>query len=94
LLAFSIAVLAIAGTSYLVSHRLNNPDHYRYGVCPWYGHPSHGPPRSCRPPARAPWQIPLAVVIMLGGLGTAVLVAGERPRRRAPAPELGSRPPA
>jgi hypothetical protein len=94
LLAFSIAVLAFAGSSYLVGRQLNNPDHYKYGVCPWYGQALHGPLRSCRLPTRATWQIPLAVVILLGGLGTAVLVAGERPRRGAPAPDLGARPPA
>jgi hypothetical protein len=92
LLVFSIAVLAFAGSSYLVSHRLNNPDHYKYGVCPWYGQALHGPLRSCRPPSRAAWQIPIAVLVMLGGLGTAVLVAGERPRLGAPAPDLGARP--
>jgi hypothetical protein len=36
--------------------------------------------RPCRLPTRAAWQIPLAVVIALGGPGAAVVVAGERPR--------------
>ena len=95
LLAVTIALLAVAGTGYLVRHKLSNPDHYAYGSC------FHGPftvvhvgPiefHSCNPPARAAWQIPLAVVLLTLGLGTAVVVAGERPRRHAPpgSPSLG-----
>lgn len=86
-LAVTIAVLAVAGTVYLVRHKLSNPDHYAYGSC-FHGPLTivHGPLeyRSCNPPARAAWQIPLAVVLLTLGLGTAVVVAGERPRRLAP----------
>ena len=93
-LAVIVAVLAVAGTSYLVSHKLSNPDHSRYGECPWYGVVSHGFPRACRPQTRAAWQIPLAIVIAVGGLGAAVMVAGERPRRRASTPDVEGLPPA
>ena len=81
LLAISIALLAIAGTFYLGGHKLNNPDHYRYGGCPF--HVTHGFPLSCAPPTRATWQIPAAILIAAAGLGAAVVVAGERPRRHA-----------
>jgi peptidoglycan/LPS O-acetylase OafA/YrhL len=81
MLAAVIAVLAISGTYYLASHKLSNPDDYAYGEC------VYPPPgtlvqeaRPCRLPTRAAWQIPLAVVIALGGPGAAVVVAGERPR--------------
>jgi hypothetical protein len=76
LLAIVIAVLAIAGTAYLGSHKLSNPDHYQYGGCPWYGVVSHGFPRSCSPPTRAAWQIPLAIAVF--GLGAAVVVTDRR----------------
>ncbi|HEU5245336.1 MAG TPA: hypothetical protein VFU33_13135 [Gaiellaceae bacterium] len=84
-LAIFVALLAIAGVGYLVSHKLSNPSHYAYGDC---FHPAgiyHGPiqPGSgCRPPTRAVWQIPLAIVIGAGGLGAALLIAGgpRRPR--------------
>jgi hypothetical protein len=95
LLAVVVAGLAVALAGFLISHRLSNPDHYAYGTCPWLGHVYHGPYYpSCRPPARAVWQIPLAVVLVAGGLGAAAVLAGPRPRRRAPAPELGALPPA
>jgi hypothetical protein len=81
LLAVGIVLLAIAGTSYLGSHKLDNPDHYRYGGCPF--HVTHGWPPACRPPARAAWQIPVAILLAAAGLGAAVVVAGERPRRHA-----------
>jgi peptidoglycan/LPS O-acetylase OafA/YrhL len=93
LLAVIIALLVIAGASYFVSHKLSNPDHYRYGECVY-------PPRGlivghdCRPPTRAAWQIPAAILIAAAGLGVAAVIAGPRPRRRAPAPELGALPPA
>ncbi len=85
-LAIVIALLTIAGTAYLVTRKLSNPDGYQYGVCPWYGQISHGPLRTCGPPTRAAWQIPLAVVIGLGGLGAAVAVTSRRPSRPAFAP--------
>ena len=84
MLAVVIALLAIAGAVYLVSHKLSNPDHYAYGSC------FHGPFgithgiiqfHGCNPPTRAVWQIPLAAVLAILGLGAAVVVAGERPRR-------------
>ncbi|MGH3053502.1 MAG: hypothetical protein ACRDL7_00815 [Gaiellaceae bacterium] len=86
LLAIFIAVLAIAGAAYLGSHKLSNPSHYEYGGCPshfgtTFISPGH---RLCSPPTLAAWQIPLAVVIALGGLGAAFVVVGERPRRRTP----------
>jgi hypothetical protein len=90
LLAIVIAVAAIAGAGYLVSHKLSNPDHYAYGGCPFQGI-DHGFPRPCRPPTRAPWQIPLAIVIAVGGLGVAVVVVGDGRRRHVPSPaELGN----
>ena len=82
-LAIFVALLAIAGTAYLGTHKLSNPDHYAYGVCPWYGRIQHGLPRSCSPPTHFAWQIPLAVVIGIGGLGATVVLAGRRPRRHA-----------
>jgi len=97
LLALVIAGLAIAQAGYLIGHKLSNPDHYRYGHCPTPVF-THGPPhglilrQTCRPPARAAWQIPAAILIAAAGLGAAAAVAG-RPRRRAPAPELGALPP-
>jgi hypothetical protein len=96
LLAVVVAGLAIALAGFLISHKLSNPDHFSYGGCPWFGTIRHGPVlRSlCRPPTRAVWQIPVAVLLLAGGLGAAVVTAGRRPRRRAPAPELGSLPPA
>ena len=89
LLATVFAVLAIAGTAYLVSHKLSNPDDYRYGSCPFHFAME---PLPCSPPTRAAWQIPLAIVIAVGGLGAALVVAGERPRRRAPESEAGALP--
>ena len=83
LLAIVIAVLAIAGTAYLVSNRLSNPDHYQPyggGVCAdqvYIISPVQGG-RPCRPPTRAAWQIPLALAIATLGLGIAVKVAGQR----------------
>jgi hypothetical protein len=96
LLAVVVAGLAIAGAGYLISHKLSNPDHYRYGHCPVPDTIVHGPIRvsPCRPPAMAVWQIPLALVIAVGGLGAAAVLIGARPRRRAPVPELGTLPPA
>lgn len=80
-LAILVALVAIAGAAYLGTHRLSNPDHYAYGVCPWYGSVSHGFPRVCRPPARADWQIPLAILTAIGGLGAAAAVGGSTERR-------------
>ncbi len=83
LLAVFIAVLAVAGTAYLGSHKLSNPYHYQHGFCPDEGFVNHFGPPPCRPPARAAWQIPLAVAIATLGVGAAVMVAGERPSRHA-----------
>ena len=84
LLAVVIAVLAVAGTACLGSHKLSNPNHYQYGFCPDEGFVNHYGPPPCAPPARAAWQIPLAIAIATLGLGAAVKVAGERPSRHAP----------
>jgi hypothetical protein len=83
LLAVTIAVLAVAGTAYLGSHKLSNPDHYWHGFCPDEAFVYHAYPPPCRPPARAAWQIPLAVVIATLGLGGALALAGGRPAPRA-----------
>lgn len=86
-LAILILLLAIPTTAYLVSRKLSNPDHYQYGFCPSEGFVYHAPPPPCSPPTRAAWQIPVAVVIAIGGLGAAVAVASTRSRRHAGAPE-------
>jgi hypothetical protein len=78
LLAITIALLAVAGAFYLSGHKLNNPDHYRFAGCPSQGFVYHDVPPPCMPPTRAAWQIPLAVMVTLIGLGAAVTVAGER----------------
>jgi hypothetical protein len=80
-LAIVIAVASIAGTAYLVTHKLSNPDNYRYGGC--YHAFVTQEPLPCRHPTRTAWQIPLAVVVAIGGLGAAVLVTSRRPWRRA-----------
>jgi hypothetical protein len=80
-LAIIIAVLAIAGAVYLVSNKLNNPDHYRYGGCPFKFTQE---PLPCSPPTRAAWQIPLAIVLAAVGLGAGIAITSERPRRHAP----------
>jgi hypothetical protein len=103
LLAIVIAVLSIAGAGYLLSHKLNNPDHFsswNYPYCvssPTDGldHPIITQQHSCTPPARAAWQIPLAVLLAVLGLG-AVGVVGSGTGRAAArtVPRLGARPPA
>ena len=92
-LAVFIVLLAIAGAAYLGSHKLSNPSHYQYGEC---FHPAglyHGPIQTlgCMPPTRAAWQIPLAIVIGVGGLGAAILIT-RRPGR--PQHLTAYRPPA
>jgi hypothetical protein len=77
-LAIFIAMVAIAGPAYLGTHKLSNPDHYAYGVCPWSGTIEHGYLRSCSPPTRFAWQIPLALVIGIGGVGAAVALTTKR----------------
>ena len=81
-LAIVLAGLAVAGTAYLGSHKLSNPDHYRYGGC-YRTFFTHGFPPRCNPPTRAAWQIPLAIAIGVVGLGSALAVAGKRPLQRA-----------
>ena len=85
LLALTIAVSAIAGAAYLVGHKLSNPYHYPYGGCFDYGTINNGPVPRCSLPTRAAWQIPLAVVIGVVGLGSTVVVIGRRPWRRVEA---------
>ena len=72
MLAVVIALLAIAGAVYLVSHKLSNPDHYAYGSC------FHGPFGSRSPKTnRAPrtrsrlsgdffWVPPRKLTLVLG----------------------------
>ena len=72
----------MAGTAYLGSHKLSNPDQYQRGFCPDEGFVYHAYPPPCRPPTRAAWQIPLAFAIATLGLGAAVKIASERPSRR------------
>ena len=87
LLAVIIAVLAIAGTAYLISHKLSNPDHYAYGSCGDQGPIQlfHAGDSYCSQPTRATWQIPLAVVIAILGSGAAIAVASRpwRPRHES-----------
>lgn len=78
LLAITIAIVAVAGAFYLGDHKLNNPDHYQFGGCPSQGFVYHDIPPPCRPPTRAAWQIPLAIMVAVVGLGAAATVAGER----------------
>jgi hypothetical protein len=86
-LAILILLPTIALTAFLVSHRLSNPDHYQYGYCPHPPYITHGPTQPCRAPTRAAWQLPLAVVIGIGGLGAAVAVSSKRSWRHAGGPE-------
>jgi hypothetical protein len=86
-LAVFIVLVTVALTGFLVSHKLSNPDHYAYGFCPDPIVGSHGYPPPCRPPTQFAWQLPLAVVIALGGLGAAVAVTSRRSWRRPGGPE-------
>jgi len=90
-LAVVIALLAIAGAAFLGSHKLSNPDHYQYGGCFSRDYINNGWPLPCRPPTRAAWQIPLALLIGVGGLAAAVLITS-KPRR--PRQLTAYRPPA
>jgi hypothetical protein len=106
-LAIVIAVLSIAGAGYLVSHDLSNPYHFVYykyppltaqGYCgnnlPTGGI-THGMHVRCEPPTRAAWQIPLAVLLAILGLGAVGVVgSGAGRAARRPIPRLGARPPA
>jgi hypothetical protein len=87
LFAVITAVLAVAGASYFVGHKLSNPDHYqRWGICSTPTTVIHVTiirQFSCSPPTRYAWQIPLALVILFGGLGVAVVISGDRLRPRA-----------
>lgn len=108
MIAVVIALLSIAGAGYLLSHKLNNPDHfvyYTYRPLPGYragqgycgrfptGGITHGIPGHCEPPTRAAWQIPLAVVLVLAGLGAVGVVGpGAGMAAKQPIPRLGDRP--
>ena len=94
--AVVIALVALAGATDLVSHRLSNPDHYHALISdggPGCVYP--GPhvlnwgiqQPTCSPPTRAAWQIPLAVLLAAVALGAVLAGADERPRRRS-SPEL------
>jgi hypothetical protein len=77
MLALVVAVLAIGGAGYLRSHPLSNS----YGACPRQ-HQSTLNLYLCEQPTRGGWQIPVAVLLGLGGLGSAVVIAGRsRPQR-------------
>jgi hypothetical protein len=78
LLAITIAVLAVAAAFYFGTHKLSNPDQYQYGGCPSYSSVVHSRPPACLPPTLAGWQIPLAAVIAVLGLGAAAAVSGPR----------------
>ena len=108
MLAIVIAIAAIAGAGYLLSHKLDNPDHFVYlryaaapqppGYCERFNtgeviHPgeAHVPP--CQPPTRAAWQIPLAVLLAITGLGAAAMVGSGTGRAASrPVARLGQRP--
>jgi hypothetical protein len=77
-LALTIAVVALAGTVALGRARLDNPGHYpgcRYSRT----HTLALSVAPCTPPTRATWQIPLALLIAVGGLAAAVKANGDRP---------------
>jgi hypothetical protein len=81
LLAVTIAVVAITGTAYLGSHKLSKHGDYAYGSCGFQsGVQIVRSGDFCGPPTRGAWQVPLALVIAVLGLGAAVAVAG-RPWR-------------
>jgi hypothetical protein len=105
LLAIVIAVLSIGGTGYLLSHKLSNPPHYGYwkyppvpgvGRCvPLPPTPLHeGSMTNCEMPTRAAWQVPLAVLLAIVGLGAAGAVRGETRRAELPNARVPARPPA
>jgi hypothetical protein len=83
-LAICIALVAIAGATYLGTHRFNNPYHYDYGDCVAPQGIFHGY-RSCSRPSLFAWQIPLALVIGVGGVGVAVALTS---RGRGDVPKL------
>ena len=79
-------MLAVAGASYFVGHKLSNRGHYqRWGICAEPAglvHITIVSRFSCSPPTRYAWQVPLALVILFGGLGVAVVTSGDRLRPR------------
>jgi hypothetical protein len=81
-LAIFILLATAPAASFLVSHRLSNPDHWAYGGCPHPDYIIHAY-SPCRPPSQFAWQIPLAVVIALGGLGAAAAATSKRSWRHA-----------
>ena len=92
--AILVAAVAIGWAGYLGSHPLSNPSHLApYQRC--FGVRFNGPipPPSipieivsqCRPRSRFAWQIPVAVLLGLAGIGSAAGIAGRRrPQRRLP----------
>jgi hypothetical protein len=91
-LAVFVALVAIAGAAYLVSHKLSKHGDYAYGYCPpHFGTTLITVQSPCRLPTRAFWQIPLAIVIGVGGLGAAALITS---RPRSPRRLTAYRPPA
>jgi hypothetical protein len=91
-LAVVIALVALAGALYFGGHKLSNPDHYSAvagGLCnrPFYGVNLEGP-RTCSPPTRAAWQIPLAALLAAVALGAVVVAGADVSPRRRPLPRL------
>jgi hypothetical protein len=80
-LAIFVVVVAIAGAGYLGIHKLGAPQNYAFGRCSYPQGVYHGPIPTCRPPTRLAWQLPVAVVVALGGLGAAVALGGSTERR-------------
>jgi hypothetical protein len=70
LLAIVVALLAIAGAAYFGTHEVGFPVHQ--AAC--YSAPRISQTPSCRQPTSAAWQIPLAIVLTVLGLGAAVAV--------------------
>jgi hypothetical protein len=83
LLAIVVAVLAIAGAAYFGTHEVGFPVHQTACyVAPHDPRADLSPTPSCRQPNAAAWQIPVAIVLTVLGLGAAA-VAGGRPWRHA-----------
>jgi hypothetical protein len=107
LLAVVVAMLSIAGAGYLLSHKLSNPDHFVYekytlpgvqGSCPANPAPVITPGglpiHDCEPPIRAAWQIPLAILLAILGLGAAGAVGKPGLAAARPISRLAAPPPA
>ncbi|MDX6481375.1 MAG: hypothetical protein QOG85_1885 [Gaiellaceae bacterium] len=88
MLAIVIAVLSIGLSAWFGGTPLNNPNHLGPSDRCWPRRASPtGPLTSCTLPSRYAFQTPIAVLLGLVGLGTALVVAG----RRRPARDLPGR---